>query len=146
MSKSLNVDIYLYSCHFYELKHQDKRWNANPDAPNSEVDSIFESALDAVGFFPDSDKLWRAYEAFLNSKPVAQRTPEVWRSFYHRVIAIPTASVKSFWEEFSKMESALLTDQLADPQQCQERLKETLGPFFARFSLASSVLEAWKRE
>ena len=139
MPKSLNVDIYLYSCHYSETKFQDKRSNLSPNDANSAIESAFESALDAVGFFPDADALWRAYEAFLNSKPSNQRSPEMWRSFYHRVIVIPTRSVKAFWDEFSKMESAILTDQIADPQQCQQRLKETLGVYFDRFKLASSV-------
>lgn len=133
------MDIYLYSCHYYQQKYQDKQSKLSPDEANSALEAVFESAIDSVGFFPDADTLWRTYEAFLNSKPSSQRTPEMWRSFYHRVIVIPTRSVNAFWEEYSKMESALLTEQLSDPQECQQRLKETLSVHFDAYKLASSV-------
>lgn len=62
----------------------------------SEVERVYSYAADTVGFFIDSDELWKSYGSFLESYPregtdinTQGELMRLTRSFFHRAVVIP---------------------------------------------------------
>ena len=57
----------------------------------SEVERVYSYAADTVGFFIDSDELWKSYGSFLEGTDINTQGElmRLKRSFFHRAVVIP---------------------------------------------------------
>lgn len=96
------MDIYAYYCRYYDKKYLYGKTGPELLSARAEVDRIYQSALDTVGFFIDADSLFRDYKQFLDRQPripsdvtYTLQSIAAWRSFFHRVISLPIHSTCS---------------------------------------------------
>ena len=133
------MDMYLYYCKYYETKLLSNKAEAGLIKAYTEVEKIYQTAIQAVGFFPDADIIWRAYKSYLDNKIRSSSSIDMWRTYFHRVVEFPIRSVDDFWNEFSRFEASELTNRNLSDEETKKLLGEVLSQYFDQYKLASKV-------
>ena len=131
--------MYLYYCKYYETKLLRNKAEAGLIKAYEQVEKIYQTAIQAVGFFPDADIIWRAYKSYLDNKIRSSSSIDMWRTYFHRVVEFPIRSVDDFWNEFSRFEASELTNRNLSDEETKKLLGEVLSQYFDQYKLASKV-------
>lgn len=156
MMKCASIDVFNYYCHYYEKKLLYGKAGVELLNARNEVDKVYMYAINTVGFFIDSDVLFRDYRSFLERQP---RNPEdisytqqciaIWRSFFKRVVSLPIRScsshyissldVDTFWEDYSKFEASQVTSSEMSAEEKKQAIITALSGSVEAYKLASAV-------
>ena len=156
MMKCASIDVFVYYCHYYEKKLLYGKAGIELLNARKEVEKVYMYAINTVGFFIDSDVLFRDYKSFLEHQPrnseditYTNQCIAAWRSFFQHVVSLPIRSWSSFylllldvdifWEDYSKFEASQVTTPDMSADEKKRAIIAALSSSVEADKLASTV-------